>query len=32
MFRAYLGRRDHDRAELTDLVRAVRTDPPHADG
>ena len=32
MFRAYLGRRDHDRAELTDLVRAVRTDPPRADG
>jgi hypothetical protein len=32
MFRAYLGRRDHDRTELTDSVRAVRTDPPRADG
>jgi hypothetical protein len=31
MFRAYLGRRDRDRAELTDLVRAVRSDPPRAD-
>jgi hypothetical protein len=31
MFRAYLGRRDRDRTELTDLVRAVRSDPPRAD-
>jgi hypothetical protein len=31
MFRAYLGRRDRDRTELMDLVRAVRSDPPRAD-
>ena len=31
MFRAYLGRRDRDRTELTDHVRAVRSDPPRTD-